>query len=154
MALYDAPAQPRWRWRSRGISTARPAHRFPRLRCFVAARIMPRWAFPLGFCSVRPERENAPPPAHHSDVQNYGALPALGEKWLAPQGPTDCAPSALLMVNIAYYGVGGEHARIIPASYQVRMKPSCGHNQDRRQQHYNPPIMDSAQSPHMALGRT
>ena len=28
--FYDAPAQPRWRWR--GISTARPAHSFPRLR--------------------------------------------------------------------------------------------------------------------------
>ena len=36
----------------------------------------------------------------------YGALPVLGEKWLAPQGPTGSAPGALLLANIASYGVG------------------------------------------------
>ena len=74
--------------------------------------------------------------------------------WLAPQGPTGCAPSALLLDNIAYYGVGN----YLCASHRHHTRPSCktpcGHNQGRRQQHYNPPIMDSTQSPHMALGRT
>ena len=72
--FYDAPAQPRWRWR--GISTARPAHGSPRLRCGAdntKAGVSPRVLFrsigekmpqrpPMWSCEIRRARPGARAP--------------------------------------------------------------------------------------------
>ena len=42
---------------------------------------------------------------HRSLWGSFHRLWAMG-KWLAPQGPTGCAPSAPLLVNTLYYGGG------------------------------------------------
>ena len=66
----------------------------------------------------------------------------------APQGPTRCAPGAPLLGQ--YCLLWGESPNMTsPVHHQ---KPPCAYKHSSRQQHYNPPILDSTQFPQ--LGRT
>ena len=73
--------------------------------------------------------------------------PGFGEVG-APQGPTRCAPGAPLLGQ--YCLLWGESPNMTsPVHHQ---KPPCAYKHSSRQQHYNPPILDSTQFPQ--LGRT
>ena len=75
------------------------------------------------------------------------SLRVYGEEG-APQGPTRCAPGAPLLGQ--YCLLWGESPNMTsPVHHQ---KPPCAYKHSSRQQHYNPPILDSTQFPQ--LGRT
>ena len=80
--------------------------------------------------------------------RNMGLFPpGLWEEG-APQGPTRCAPGAPLLGQ--YCLLWGESPNMTsPVHHQ---KPPCAYKHSSRQQHYNPPILDSTQFPQ--LGRT
>ena len=73
--------------------------------------------------------------------------PGLG-KYSAPQGPTGCAPGALYWSILLIMGV----RKPTVASPRCHQKPPGAYKPNSRQQHYNPPILDSTQFPQ--LGRT
>ena len=56
----------------------------------------------------------------------WGSSHRFPGKALAPQGPAGCAPGALLLANIAYYGGGDYCVRIIHTSPSQVTKPFVG----------------------------
>ena len=83
-----------------------------------------------------------------SDFRLWGSSHRVYGEEGAPQGPTRCAPGAPLLGQ--YCLLWGESPNMTsPVHHQ---KPPCAYKHSSRQQHYNPPILDSTQFPQ--LGRT
>ena len=86
----------------------------------------------------------------------YGGLfpPGLGEG-ACPTMPSRLRPRRTTIGQYCLLWGWGLCVRIIHTSPSQVTKPFVGTTPaGRRQQHYNPPVLDSTQSPHMTLGRT